>query len=229
MEGILREYSELLAAVDHWFGRCVAHVGSRIHCSAGCSACCRGLFDITLLDAALLKQGFNRLAEGPRHQVLARCRERLAELQRLWPGFDAPYLLNDRPEADWEALMPDEDETPCPLLGDDGKCLVYDYRPMTCRLHGLPLIDLSGEVMHDEWCSLNYPDEDPLSDTRLTGDFEHFFRQEAQLIRCYAIQILGREFRELDTLIPTALLIDFDRFDWRAFAATFSPYRETHQ
>ena len=219
MNEILGEYRELLADVDQWFSRCMARSGERIRCAAGCSECCRGLFDITLIDAALLRQGFNQLDDATREQVLDRCRERLAGLQHLWPDFAHPYLLNYRPEEEWELLMPDDDETPCPLLGEDGRCLVYDFRPMTCRLHGLPLVDLTGEVLHDEWCTLNYVDVDPLTDAELRGEFTRIFREEVLLFRHFSTQLLGREFMELDSFIPTALLIDFDRFDWPRFAA----------
>jgi len=222
MNAILGEYRGLLSDVDQWFGRCSAQSGERIRCAAGCAECCRGLFDITLLDAALLKQGFDRLDGETRERVLVRCRERLAGLRRLWPQFDNPYILNDHPEEEWELLMPDDDETPCPLLGPDGRCLVYDYRPMTCRLHGLPLVDLTGEVHHDEWCTLNYVGSDPLADAGIREDFTRIFREEVRLFRHFSRKLLGREFRELDTFIPTAILIDFTRFDWHRFAAAFT-------
>lgn len=221
MNTILGEYRGLLTDVDQWFGRSIIQSGERIRCAAGCAECCRGLFDITLLDAALLKQGFDRLDGETRERVLVQCRERLVGLRRLWPAFDLPYILNDHPEEEWKLLMLEDDETPCPLLGPDGRCLVYDYRPMTCRLHGLPLVDLMGEVHHDEWCTLNYVDVDPLADTGIRGDFTRIFREEVRLFRHFSRQLLGREFRELDTFIPTALLLDFARFDWRCFAAGF--------
>lgn len=28
----------------------------------------------------------------------------------------------------------------CPLLGDDGLCELYDARPITCRLYGIPTV-----------------------------------------------------------------------------------------
>lgn len=222
MDGILKEYSDLLSSVDKWFANCIAQSGERIRCAAGCSECCRGLFDITLLDAALLKKGFDQLDAGTRGQVLERCRSRLFVLQELWPEFDSPYLLNYRPEEEWEILMPDDDETPCPLLGQDGRCLVYEFRPMTCRLHGLPLVDITGEVLHDEWCTLNFVDNDPLADTALRGEFTDIFRAEVRLFRRLSARLLGRDFQELDTFIPTALLIDFQHFDWPGYGAVLA-------
>jgi len=48
---IEREYRSLLGGVDAWFSRCLEAGGTAFSCRGGCSACCRGLFDITLLDA----------------------------------------------------------------------------------------------------------------------------------------------------------------------------------
>jgi Fe-S-cluster containining protein len=209
MKTIPEQYRNLLAEIDSWFAGAAAACPEQISCGKGCSGCCRGLFDITLLDALSLQQGFAQLAPDIRTAVLAKAGERVAALQQTWPEFAHPYLLNHRPEEDWDELMPDDDETPCVLLDDEGHCLVYAYRPMTCRLHGLPLVDVSGEVMHDEWCTENFTGADPLAMAALQGEFDRFFREEVRLGRELSLQLFGKVIYELDTLIPAALLIDF--------------------
>jgi Fe-S-cluster containining protein len=219
MYDILSCYGSLLQEVDEWFGRASSSSGTAVSCRTGCSACCRGLFDITLLDACYLKSGYNKLDISTQKTVLARARDRLSSLQAFWPEFAAPYILNCRPEEEWEDLMPEEDETPCVLLGADGKCKVYDHRPMTCRLNGIPLIDISGEIFFDEWCTLNFIGKDPLSEESLRWSFRSHFRTELDLFHLFTEQMLGRPVNELDTFIPTALLIDFESFDWRGWWA----------
>jgi Fe-S-cluster containining protein len=215
MEDILAKYAALLASVDQWFAICIANAGPEIACKTGCSECCRGLFDITLLDALYLKSGFDRLDPVTRASVLDKAKRRLLALQDLWPDFAAPYILNYRPEEEWEILMPDNDETPCPLLAENGTCLVYGFRPMTCRLHGLPLVDISGEVMHDEWCTLNFTRENPLEIDELRWRFNALFREELLIFRELTFKLFKHRVNELDTFIPTALLIDFTHFPWR--------------
>jgi Fe-S-cluster containining protein len=223
MERIVARYQELLGHIDAWFARGMELYPEQIACKSGCSACCRSLFDITLLDAYLLKLGFDALPAETRELVLQKCRERLGPMRAAWPEFDHPYLLNHRPEEEWETLMPEEDETPCVLLGEDGRCLVYENRPMTCRLHGIPMIDTDGEVMHEDWCTMNFLGEDPLELAGLRAPFDAMIRQEVALVREFTGALLKRRMSQIDTFIPTALLIDFHGFDWERWVADFKP------
>ena len=214
MDDILARYGLLLEEVDEWFDHASGLTGPDVSCRKGCSACCRGLFDITLLDACYLSRGFEKLDALTNKTVLARAKGRFLSLQSLWPEFTEPYILNYRPEADWDVLMPEEDETPCVLLGDDGKCLVYDYRPMTCRLNGIPLVDHSGEVFFEEWCTLNFIGRAPLAIKELRGGFRRIFADELLLFQQFTGLLCKQQLNEFDTFIPTALLIDFAGFDW---------------
>lgn len=219
MEEILTQYATLLARVDEWFSGCISQFPGEIACGKGCSACCRGLFDITLLDAQFLRRGFELLPEGIRCNVLHRAEKRLSTIRASWPEFAVPFILNCRPDEEWAEVMPDDDETPCVLLGPDGLCSIYNYRPMTCRLHGLPLIDVSGETMEDEWCPLNFTGHDPLLRENLRYDFLDIFQRESLLIRKLTTLLFPITLAEMDTLIPTALLLGAD-FNWKEWFST---------
>lgn len=133
---------------------------------------------------------------------------RLDGITARWPDFTAPWILNRIPETEWDAIMPEDDETPCPLLSERGDCLVYEYRPMTCRLNGIPLIDTSGEELFDDWCTLNFTDVDPRAFEDLRHPFSDLFAQELLLFREMTRQLLGEAISELDTIIPAAVFID---------------------
>jgi len=208
LQDLFDRYSRLLQEVESWFNTCLKKHASKITCHQGCSACCRGLFDITLLDALYLHHGFDLLAETVKYAVRKKARGRLDLITARWPVFTAPWLLNPIPEAEWDDIMPDDDETPCVLLSDTGTCLVYDYRPMTCRLNGIPLIDTSGEELFDEWCTLNFIDCDPLLMKDLYHPFTDLFAQELLLFRELTRRLLGEPISELDTIIPAAVCIN---------------------
>lgn len=216
MEQLLHRYQHLLKEADAWFARCQEALGDNIACRRGCTGCCRGLFDITLLDAALLRRGFDRLTPAQQRPARERAAARIAELQRQWPDFTEPYILNLLPDELWTE-MPEDDATPCPLLGDDGLCLVYAERPLICRQHGLPLVDISGDIIDERWCSLNFMVSDPLARAELRFPLHAFHQREFTVLQDFSRQLLGFPLTELDTFIPAALLIDFDGFDWQGW------------
>jgi len=220
LEPIVEKYGQLLQGVDHWFTRSATAAGHAVQCGKGCSLCCRGLFDITLLDAYFLRQGIDRLTPSLREFVHARIASQLQTLRLIWPGVSPPYIINVLPEEEQDRLMPEDDETSCPLLGDDGLCLVYEYRPMTCRLHGIPLVDVSGESFQDDWCSRNFTDENPLGRRDLRWEFRELFETELALFQDFTGVLLNQKINELDTLIPLSALMDFDGFDWKSWWQT---------
>jgi Fe-S-cluster containining protein len=208
---LLDAYGALLGEVDAWFARCLERHPDLIACRNGCSACCRGLFDITLLDAIHLKRGFDTLPELLRNELMQTASRRLEQLSRVNLDFVEPWLLNGIPESDWEALMPEEDETPCLLLSKKGGCLVYDSRPMTCRLNGIPLIDVSGEELFDEWCTLNFTKEDPRRFADLRFEFTELFSRELLLFQRLIHHLTGSIRNEVDLFIPAAVVMDREK------------------
>ncbi len=211
LKDVFEQYRLLLKEIDSWFSGCLQRHSGRISCRSGCSACCRGLFDITLLDALYLKEGLTGLDPAQADEVCSRSVKCLREASTRHPGFASPWLLNHLPEEQWDLIMPEDDETPCVLLGADGRCLVYEYRPMTCRLNGIPLIDTSGEELFDDWCTLNFTDIDPSTLKDLRHPFNQLFAQELLLFRELIKRLTGQPRNECDTVIPGAVLLDLER------------------
>jgi len=211
MNVLLVRYGELLGEVDTWFRRCLELHPDLIACRNGCSECCRGLFDITLLDALYLRRGFDKLPGQLKKEIVRAASLRLELLSHVNPTFSAPWLLNGIPEGDWDALMPEDDETPCLLLSESGECLIYDYRPMTCRLNGIPLIDVSGEELFDEWCTLNFTEEDPRHLADLRFGFTELFSRELLLFQELVRRLTGSTRNEVDLFIPAAIVMDCNK------------------
>jgi len=211
LDELLDRYGLLLNEVDNWFRECVSRYPRQIACRQGCSACCRGLFDITLLDALYLKRGVERLDEPLRSRVTSAANQRLHFLSSGFPAFAEPWLLNTIPENQWDELMPEDDQTPCLLLSEGGQCLVYEQRPMTCRLNGIPLIDTSGEELFDDWCTLNFVSKNPRRLAGLRFAFNKLFAQELLLFHELTRRLTGRAISEVDLFIPAAVVLDLER------------------
>jgi Fe-S-cluster containining protein len=86
----------------------------------GCedSCCLTRFYHHTFLELLYISKGFNMLASTKKEQVVKRAfRVRQA------------YAAKDKTGDSIRIL--------CPLIADN-QCLLYDYRPMICRAHGIP-------------------------------------------------------------------------------------------
>ncbi|HET7041945.1 MAG TPA: YkgJ family cysteine cluster protein [Gemmatimonadales bacterium] len=142
-------YQALLTRLDAWFAEGMARHGAIVPCRAGCTACCHGPFDISAADAELLRAGLATLPPGERAEVRVRAELILTRMQALAPGWGAPYDIADLGDEGFDRVAEALADLPCPMLGDDGRCRVYAYRPLVCRLIGLPMLTDLGETLEN--------------------------------------------------------------------------------
>jgi hypothetical protein len=69
-------------------------------------------------------------------------------------------------------------------------------------------MDTSGEVLFDEWCTLNFQGCDPMLFEDLSHSFNDLFTQELLLFRELTRRLFGVAVNELDTIIPAAVFLD---------------------
>ncbi len=85
----------------------------------GCedNCCLTRFYHHTLLEHIYIEQGFNTLDKDLREEVIAKAEDVITKTESAdLKGQPVRFM--------------------CPL-NFDGKCILYDYRPMVCRLHGL--------------------------------------------------------------------------------------------
>jgi Fe-S-cluster containining protein len=144
------DYGPLLDRVDAWYREAKAAAGDRLPCARGCRDCCLGLFDVTLADGDLLREGLAEASAALRADIVARADSILERLKRRFP--DLGEDLDGWREKDVDAVCDELGEVECPVLGPEGECRLYAHRPLACRLCGPPLVDVSGRVVHPEGC-----------------------------------------------------------------------------
>jgi Fe-S-cluster containining protein len=130
--------ASLADKTDDWFARANAALLRQVPCRAGCSHCCVGPFPITLLDVDSLQEGLKSLSPDQRKRIERRAREQISALETAYPRLRRSRYLDRWPDTDIDRLSSDFHDAPCPALGENGLCALYDYRPLTCRSMGIP-------------------------------------------------------------------------------------------
>ncbi len=162
---------ELLAAVDRVLAEAVRRAGPHLACRPGCTPCCIGPFEISVLDAARLRRGLGELMASRRCAAAQAVREASRQwelLERHFPG-DAGRAILGPDEAAREALFSSFSSLPCPLLDEGGRCLLYASRPISCRSYGYPA-RFGSEVV--EPCRLNFTAATPVELEAATVEFD---------------------------------------------------------
>ena len=149
MDQVAAQYRELLERLDRWFADVSARHPGVIPCRAGCTSCCHGPFDISVADAHLLRAGLDALPPELRQSARERAARLVARMRELEPAWAPPYDVRAMDEDRFDAMTEELAAEPCPLLGNTGACMVYEHRPMVCRLIGLPMMTAEGELLEN--------------------------------------------------------------------------------
>jgi Fe-S-cluster containining protein len=132
--------AELVQIVDAATADATRRAGAWLKCAPGCTQCCIGVFAISQLDAARLRQGLQALQETDPARALAvtqRSQQAVRRLSEQFPGDPQTGILDPGQAEQFEDFANDE---PCPALDPaTGLCDLYAARPMTCRVFGPPL------------------------------------------------------------------------------------------
>lgn len=143
-------YGALLGQLDGWFARGVGEAGPEVVlCRQGCSQCCHGPFDISAADAELVVAAVSRLSTGRRDGVGERAMAQHNQQVALLPEWQQPWDAEAVEEGRFDEMCDALGALPCPALDEVGSCMIYDSRPATCRMIGLPLGSLSGDVIEN--------------------------------------------------------------------------------
>jgi Fe-S-cluster containining protein len=199
-----RKYEELVAAADKAFERVSNAFEECVKCKPSCSDCCFALFDLTLIEALYINHKFNRLVKGSERAELFekanRADRRIHRLKRR--AFKSLQEGKDEAEVLAELSL---DRVRCPLLNEKDLCEMYDFRPITCRVYGIPFAigdsghtcGLSGFEPGNEYPTVNL--------SNITARLQEI---SAELLR----DLKSRNIRLADLLVPLsmALITDYD-------------------
>ena len=134
--------ADLVRIVNDSLADASRRAGAFLACRIGCTQCCHGAFAVNALDAVRLQTGMGELRKTNPELAAAierRARAWLAEYGADFPGDQRTGVLG-KTDAERERFESFADEAACPALNPaTGRCDVYAWRPMTCRVFGPPV------------------------------------------------------------------------------------------
>ncbi len=147
---------QLVQIVDAALADAAQLAGGWLVCRVGCTQCCYGAFAINPLDAMRLREGMAVLSKSQPDlaaEIERRARLWIAEHGAEFPGDAETGLLGESDE-ERERFEAFANEAACPALDPaTGRCDVYAWRPMTCRVFGPPVRMGEGDALgHCELC-----------------------------------------------------------------------------
>ncbi|MFH1148808.1 MAG: YkgJ family cysteine cluster protein [Pseudomonadota bacterium] len=126
---LFREYDVLLSSADNAFRRMQEEYPDCVRCRINCSDCCHAFFELFQIEAVYLNYHFiDSLKRKERRETTRKAEKLLVEIEEIKSSFSEPRHL---------ARKIAGSRVRCPLL-NKGSCLLYEYRPITCRLYGIP-------------------------------------------------------------------------------------------
>ena len=144
LEPIFARYEQLCAEADKLFEQVRRQHPDCVTCSLGCSDCCHAMFDLPLVEALYLNRKFGQsIAFGPQHSAIINA---AGDVDRLATRVKRA-LYKASQDGNTRQVMEDAARTRirCPLLDAEDRCQLYAYRPVTCRLYGVP-VAIAGEA-----------------------------------------------------------------------------------
>jgi Fe-S-cluster containining protein len=134
--------SELVQIMDASLAEAARRAGPWLACRLGCTQCCHGAFAINALDEERLRAGLETLRANDPNLAAAIERRAQAWVEQHGPAFPGDResgVLGTSPE-DQERFEEFANDAACPALDPaTGRCDVYAWRPMTCRVFGPPV------------------------------------------------------------------------------------------
>ena len=130
-ETLVREVDKIFRGMKDGHKECV-------RCEVGCCDCCHAVFDLTLVESVYLnRQLASACDRTERRAVVKRAEKSDRKYYQIKKTLRNMYVDQGK-SSDEIFLHLAAERVPCPLLNDENQCDLYNFRPITCRIYGIP-------------------------------------------------------------------------------------------
>jgi len=198
------KYEAVVDMADQVFARIQKDHPECVTCKIKCADCCHALFDLTLIEAIYINYQFKKTIKG---KEKSRFIEKANRADRKTHMIKRQaYKSKKAGKNETEILMDIAAErVRCPLLNDDEMCDLYECRPITCRLYGIPT-SIGGR---SHTCGKSgFVEGKPYPAVNLDAIHKKLYDISYEFVR----EIKTKHVKMADMLVPLsmAILADFD-------------------
>jgi Fe-S-cluster containining protein len=204
LKPFLERYEKVSAQADVAFKHVSETHPDLVRCKKGCSDCCYALFDLTLIEALNINYHLNRKVSGDEKARLIEDANRINRATYRVKRKAFKDVEGGKNEV--EVLMElAKERMRCPLLDKDNLCILYENRPITCRVYGIPTS--SAGMGHT--CGLSGFSE---GTAYPTVNLDAVQKQLLQITSDLISEIKSKHVKMADMLIPVsmAIITEFD-------------------
>ena len=130
LQELMSELQHLRDRADAAFLEVARRFPREVACVPGCDDCCHALFDLSAIEALAIALAFLELPRQQRREARRRAGKAAA-------AFDQVMREAFQHQGEERLRLLSRARVACPLL-EKGRCLLYQQRPLTCRLYGIP-------------------------------------------------------------------------------------------
>jgi Fe-S-cluster containining protein len=132
------KYEFLVAEIEKGIQKIKEAYPEEVRCIKQCSDCCYAVFDLSLIEAVYLNyRFFEEKGEKDQKGILERANLADRRAYRIKRNLNKLLTQGKQSEAEVLSLLSQE-RIECPLLNKKALCALYENRPITCRVYGIP-------------------------------------------------------------------------------------------
>jgi Fe-S-cluster containining protein len=150
IDDLFGKYLQEVRKADYLFKTIQEKYPDSVRCRIRCCDCCHAVFGVFPIEAAYINYHFNRLDRKVRRDVLRRAEKAEDEMLK---AKDSLKVFEDNPKMKVFGLG--KQRVRCPLLQDSEECVLYENRPIICRIYGVPYSLKQGDKEQAFVCSVS--------------------------------------------------------------------------
>ena len=193
------QYLALVEKVDEAFDQVRGQHPNEVRCQIGCADCCHALFDLSLVEAMYINHRFLETHQGlKRERLLERANRADRDTYRI---KRQAYRSLQAGKSEQQVLEEvGRQRVRCSMLDDEDRCDIYPFRPITCRVYGIPTsIQGTGRT-----CGLTaFKPGEPYPTVNLDAIYQQLYRISAEM----AGALQSRHIKMAEVLVPLSMAL----------------------